>query len=148
MTGTIFKMNSISKTLEEINNLKKKDERAEALVKNGHYSLKMILKGMFDPNVKFLLPEGAPPYKPNMYDEPKALLSEASKIYLFIEGGNPNLKQIRREQIFIQMLETVSAQDALLLLAMKDKKLPYKNITPKIINEAFPGLILQDEQVK
>ena len=140
MTGTIFKMNSISKTLEEINNLKKKDERAEALVKNGHYSLKMILKGMFDPNVKFLLPEGAPPYKPNMYDEPKALLNEVSRFYLLVEGGNPNLNQIKREQIFISMLEAVSPDDALLLLAMKDKKSPYKNITEDLVRSVFPEL--------
>ena len=140
MTGTIFKMNSISKTLEEINNLKKKDERAEALVKNGHYSLKMILKGMFDPNVKFLLPEGVPPYKPNMYDEPKALLNEVSRFYLLVEGGNPNLNQIKREQIFISMLEAVSPDDALLLLAMKDKKSPYKNITEDLVRSVFPEL--------
>ena len=145
---TIFKMDSVSKVLSNINDLKDKNKIIEALKVNSHPVLLNIIKYTLDPNVKFLLPEGDPPYKPNMYDEPKALLSEASKIYLFIEGGNPNLKQIRREQIFIQMLETVSAQDALLLLAMKDKKLPYKNITPKIINEAFPGLILQDEQVK
>ena len=60
---------------------------------------------------------------------------------MFLEGGNPNLKQAKREQIFIQMLETVSADDASLLLAMKNKKSPYKNITKSIINEAFPGLI-------
>jgi len=140
MTETIFKMNSISKTLEEISNLKKKEERVEALVKNGHYSLKMILKGMFDPNVKFLLPEGEPPYKPNMYDEPKALLNEVSRFYLLVEGGNPNLKQIKRENIFISMLENVSPNDAKLLIAMKDKKSPYKNITEDLVRSVFPEL--------
>jgi hypothetical protein len=58
-----------------------------------------------------------------------------------MEGGNPNLKPIKREQIFIQMLEAVSADDAQLLIAMKDKKSPYKNITKDIVNEAFPGLL-------
>ena len=114
---------------------------------NGHPVLKSILKYALDPNIKFLLPEGVPPYKPNVYDEPKALLAEANRIYLFIEGGNPNLKPLRREQMFIQMLEYVSPNDAVLLLAMKDKKLPFKNITKEMVREAFPGL-LSDEQTK
>ena len=133
--ATLFKMTSVAKILSKIN------EIVESLRINGHPVLQNILKYMFDPSIKFLLPETTPPYKPNMYDEPKALLTEASKIYLFLEGGNPNLKQAKREQIFIQMLETVSADDASLLLAMKNKKSPYKNITKSIINEAFPGLI-------
>jgi hypothetical protein len=58
-----------------------------------------------------------------------------------MEGGNPNLNAIKREQIFIQMLESINADDAELLVAMKDKKSPYKNITKDIVVEAFPGLI-------
>jgi len=146
--ATLFKMNSVAKTLSEINNLQNDNLIIEALKVNGHPILISILKNIFDPSIKFILPEGAPPYKPNIYDEPKALLTEARKFYLFIEGGNNNLKQIKREQIFIQMLEVVSVDDALLLIAMKDKKCPYKNITFKIVNEAFPRLIAQNEQVK
>lgn len=100
-----------------------------------------MLAGWFDPNVKFLLPEGVPPYNPNKFDEPKAFINEVPRFYLLVEGGNPNLKPMRREQIFIQMLENVSPDDAKLLLSMKDKKCPYKGITKDIVNLAFPGLI-------
>ena len=62
-------------------------------------------------------------------------------MYLFVEGGNPSLKQLRRESLFVQLLETVSADDAKLLLAIKDKYLPYPGVTPDIIKEAFPGLL-------
>jgi hypothetical protein len=136
-----YKIDSVSKVLDQINKLDKKEERIEALRVNGVPVLKNILKNMFDPNVKFLLPEGRPPFRPNRFDEPKALLQEAHKFYLFVEGGNPNLKSVRREQLFIQILEVVNADDAELLLAMKDKKCPYKGITRAIVNEAFPGLL-------
>jgi hypothetical protein len=136
-----FKMNSVAKVLAKINELKKKEERIEALKQNGNYTVRSILQGMFDDNVKFPLPEGAPPYKPNQFDEPKAIHSEVSRFYLLAENGNPNLTKTKREQIFIQMLETVSADDAQLLVAMKDKKCPYKGITKEIVMAAFPGLL-------
>lgn len=146
--STLFKMNSVAKVLQQINELKDKKQIIESLRVNGHPVLMNILKYMFDPSIKFLLPEGKPPFKVNIYDEPKALLNESRRLYLFIEGGNPNLKPIRREQIFIEILETVSPDDADLLIAMKDKKSPYKYITKAVVKEAFPGLITENEQVK
>jgi hypothetical protein len=136
-----YKMDSVSKVLAKINGLKKKEERVEALRANGNYTLRSILQGMFDANVKFALPEGAPPFNVNRFDEPKAIHNEVSRFYLLVEAGNRNIRPIKREQIFIQMLEAVSADDAQLLIAMKDKKSPYKNITKDIVNEAFPGLL-------
>jgi hypothetical protein len=136
-----FKIDSVAKMLAKINELKKKEEIVEALRVNGHHTIKSILKGIYDPNIKFLLPEGTPPFKKNQFDEPKVLLQEAHKFYLFVEGPNPNLKTIKREQLFIQMLEIVNADDAELLISMKDKKCPYKNITKNVVKEAFPGLI-------
>jgi hypothetical protein len=62
-------------------------------------------------------------------------------MYLFVEGGNPNLSQLKREQIFIELLESVDPQDAELLVSVKDKKLPYKNINRNLIEKTYPGLI-------
>jgi hypothetical protein len=59
---------------------------------------------------------------------------------LFIEGGNPNLNQIKRESLFISVLENVHPEDAKLLLSMKEKKLPYSGLNSKLILKAFPGL--------
>jgi len=63
------------------------------------------------------------------------------KLAYFVEGAYPNLKQVKREQMFIELLETVTPADAKMLLAMKEKKLPWKGITVDIVNEAFPGFI-------
>jgi len=43
--------------------------------------------------------------------------------------------------MFIELLETVDAEEAELIIAAKDKKSPYKNITKKLVQEAFPGLL-------
>jgi hypothetical protein len=45
------------------------------------------------------------------------------------------------------MLESVHPKDALILLAMKEKKLPYKGLTKSVIAKAFPGLV-EDEEVQ
>jgi len=140
MSSFTFKITSIARLLKQIDDLKKKDHIIEALKANGNINLKKILNGLFNPNVKFVLPEGTPPYRPSKFDEPKALLGEINRLYLFVEGGNNNLKPIRREQLFIEILEHINADDAELLIAMKDKKNPFKHINEKIIREAFPEM--------
>ena len=87
------------------------------------------------------MPEGEPPYKPNdLVDQENVLIRDARKLVHFVEGGNPGLKQIKREALFIEMLETVTPADAKLLVALKDKKLPFKGITADIVKEAFPEI--------
>ena len=64
-------------------------------------------------------------------------------MYLFLEGpaGNPNLKQLRREQLFIQMLESLHPLEADVLLQVKDKKLNYRGLTYKLVKETFPEIL-------
>jgi hypothetical protein len=69
------------------------------------------------------------------------LFAEIRRLYLFLKGGNPNLTKLRRETLFIELLESVHPSDAKILIAIKDKKLPYKGLTAKLVKEAFPGLI-------
>lgn len=140
-----YKMDSTAKLLAKINELKKKEDRIEALKENNSYTLRSILQGMFDSNIKFPLPAGRPPFNANKFDEPKALHNEVSRFYLLAENGNPNLSRMKREQIFIQMLEAVSVDDAELLINMKDKKCPYKGITKDVVMAAFPGLIPNEQ---
>lgn len=118
------------------------EQKIELLRKHFNPTLGTILRYALDPAVKWDLPEGDPPYKKNEYpDQQGVLYSEARRLYLFIEGGNPNLSALRRETLFIQLLENVDPEDAKVLLAAKDKKLPYKGLTAKLINQAYPGLL-------
>ena len=62
-------------------------------------------------------------------------------MYLFIENGSPNLSQAKREMLFVGLLETIDPEDAKLLLAVKNKEIPYPTITKKLVNDAFPGFL-------
>jgi hypothetical protein len=133
---------SVAEILKKASEMKNEAERIQWLRQNNSVALESVLRGAFDPKIKWLLPEGNPPYKPNdLVDQQNKLYAEARKLYLFIEGGNPNLKQIRREQLFIELLEAVDPEDAKLLLAIKEKHLPYPGVTPEIVTKAFPGIL-------
>lgn len=132
----------IAEFFDNLSKIKKKEERVEVLRQNDHFAIKTILQGAFDPRIKWLLPPGDPPYKVNeLVDQENVLIKDCRKLAYFVDGIHPNLKQGKREAMFIEMLETVTPADAKLLCAIKDKKFPYKNITEDIVKEAFPGLI-------
>jgi len=136
-----YKMSSVADLLEQIGELPKVEDRVAALKANGNPTLKSILGHMFDERIKFALPPGVPPYRVSKFDEPAALVQQVSKFYLFVEGVGPkDMKPLRREQLFIQLLESVSPNDALLLVAMKEKTSPYPNINKDLVQQAFPEL--------
>lgn len=136
----------IAEFLEKASKLKKKEEKVAALRHNDSFVLRTILQGAFDPRIRWALPEGTPPYRPSeLVDQENVLIHDARKLVHFVEGGNPGLHQIKRESLFVEMLETVAPADAELLLSIKEKKLPWKGINVEIVREAFPGL-LPDEQ--
>lgn len=140
---------SISEILEKASKLSKNQEKIEFLRQNYSQPLGMVVKYALDPNIKFVLPEGAPPYKPNdLTGQETRLYSEARKLYLFLDTCTKNLPKMRKEALFIEMLENVDPRDAKLLIDMKDKKLPYKGLTLKLIKEAFPGLIEEEKEVE
>jgi hypothetical protein len=136
----------IAEFLEKVSKLKKRDEKIAALKYNDSFEIRTILQGAFDPRVKWQLPEGEPPYNPNkLVDQENVLIRECRKLIYFIEGGAPNLKQLRRETMFVELLESIAPADAKLLCTIKDKKFPYKGITVDIVREAFPDLLPQEE---
>lgn len=137
---------SLSSILKQCSEGKTANDKAALLQQNASDPLLTILKYAFDPNIKFILPEGAPPFKPcEFLDQEGRLYAELRRLYLFIEGGNPSLTKAKREYLFIQLLESIDKQDAEMLCAVKDKKLPYKGMTAAVVKKAFPGL-LPDEQ--
>lgn len=132
----------VAEILKKASEIKDDAARVEWLRVNANPSVQTILRYAFDPKIVWQLPEGVPPYKPNdLVDQQHRLYTELRKLYLFIEGGNPNLKPLRREQLFIELLEVVDPEDAKLLLAAKDKTVPYPGITKQIVAKAFPGLV-------
>ena len=63
------------------------------------------------------------------------------KFYLYIEGGHASLTQLRREQLFIQMLESLHPKEAEVVIQVKDKKLNYRGLTYKLVKTTFPEIL-------
>ena len=59
-----------------------------------------------------------------------------------IQIDKSKLKGLKRESMFIQLLEGLSAEEAELLCLIKDGKLTsnYKRITKAVVSEAFPQI--------
>lgn len=66
---------------------------------------------------------------------------EWTKFYNFCKGGNDALKSLRRETMFIQILEGLHPLDAEILCLVKDKQLETKyKVTKEIVSEAYPDV--------
>lgn len=131
--------------LLKVSKLKKTQEKIDALKANDSLPLRIILQGAFDPKVEWLLPEGVPPYKPNdLVDQEHVLIKDIEKLRYYIKGFYDNLNQTKRETMFVELLERVAPDDAKLLCAIKDKKMPFLGITIQHVKEGLPGLI-EDE---
>ena len=70
------------------------------------------------------------------------LRKEWTKLYNFVKGGNDSLNSLRRETMFIQILEGLHPLDAEILCLVKDKKLYDKyKITKENVIEAYPDIV-------
>jgi len=125
------------------------EKRANALkqIANLTPDLKTLLKYTYHKDVKFDLPEGDPPYK--QMDTPEnmghnRLPREMRKFQYFFKESN--LNTIKREKLFIELLETISPEEAKLVLMVKNKKLTYKGITRKLVEEALPELFVGESK--
>ena len=132
----------ISEIFTKINNAKDKPKKIEVLRQYDTPGMRMILKGAFDPKIEWDLPEGTPPYIANEAPagtEHTYLDVEAKRLYNFAVGGNDQLNKIRKETLFIQMLEGLHASEAKVLIDVKNKSLnkTYKGLTSDMVKEAF-----------
>jgi len=132
----------ISEVLSKVAKAKTKDQKVRILRENDTSPLRMILKASFDPSIEWELPEGEVPYKVN--DAPDGtehtnLAHESRLLFHFIKGGNPKLSALRRENMFLQLLEGLSEEEAEILIAAKDGALhrKYKGLSDAVVREAF-----------
>jgi len=126
----------------QINNAKDKPKKIAVLKQHDNPAMRQLLKAAFDPKIEWDLPEGIPPYIANEAPagtEHTSLLSEAKKLYHFVVGGNNTINQLKKETMFIQMLEGLQQKDAEVLIAIKNKNLNniYKGLTAQMVKETF-----------
>ena len=132
----------MSEIATKVNNAKDKPRKLKVLKDHDSVPLRQVLKGAFHPDIKWLLPKGDVPYTPNdapLGTDHTILSQEAKRLYLFTKGGDNTLTQNKREMLFIQMLEGLSAEEAEFLIAVVNKKVnnQYKGFTANLVKEAF-----------
>ncbi len=130
--------------LEKFEQAKNKQERVKVLKQHDIMPLLDVLRGTFDEAIQWNLPGGTPPYTPSSEESPPStLLRHHRNFKYFVKGlrESSKLNPIRRERMFIDMLEAVHPRDAEILISMINKKSPVKGLTKTIVKEAFPELI-------
>ena len=135
----------ISEILRKISNAKTKKEKVDLFKKHNTPALRQLMIINFDESILSELPEGDVPYTPN--DAPVGtdhtrLEQEYRGLYRFFKGGDSRIKSLKRETMFVQLLEGLSAEEAELLVLVKDGRLneKYKRITKAVVSEAFPQI--------
>ena len=144
--------------------------KVEVLKTYEHDSLKSIFIWNFDETIVSLLPEGEVPYgnadeqsvytgslsenlKKEAYGGESAtgqdldgrgrtsLRKEWQNLYHYVKGGNDSLTTIRREMMFINLLQGLHPKEAELLILTKDKKITNKyKLSFENVKEAYPDI--------
>ena len=130
--------------LQKVSNAKTKKEKIKLLQEYNTNALRMLLIINFDDSVVSMLPPGNVPYTPNEAPEGTEhtiLEKEARLLHHFFKGGS-NVSQVKRENMFVQMLEGLNAGEAEALILAKDKKIGKRwKITKACVSEAYPSIV-------
>jgi len=116
----------IHEILELVDEQKTKAKKVAILQEYRDDSLTAVLIWNFDESVQSALPDGDVPYKPNevpVGTDHTSLRREWKQLYHFVKGGNDGLNNLRRESMFVQMLEGLHPKEAEIICMVKDKRL-------------------------
>ena len=119
----------VSEVLKKVSNAKTKKEKIDLLQTYNTQALRSILIWNYDEEVKSMLPEGDVPYNPNEAPagtEHTRLAKEYKGLFRFVKGGQDNLPVLKRESMFVQLLEGLHESEAEVICLVKDKKLQKK----------------------
>lgn len=130
--------------LELASKQRAKAKKIEILQQYENDALKTIFIWNFDETVISVLPVGEVPFNKNevpVGTDHTSLRREYKHLYNFVKGGNDGLSGLRRETMFIQMLEGLHPEEAEILCLCKDKRLGDKyKITYDVVKQAFPDI--------
>jgi len=141
----------VHEILEAVDSEKVKAKKLDILRTHGDDSFKMVMIWNFDETVVSMLPDGPVPYQPVEGDvqanreqgipQRTTIRNSARQFYRFVKGGDDALNKIKRESIFINILQTLPQPEAEILILVKDKILTSKyNITKELVAEAYPEI--------
>ena len=134
----------VYEVLDKAGKARKKEQKVKILIENESWALKDVLRGTYDSKVHWMLPGGEPPYTANKPESaPSNLLKRNTDFTYFVHGGDgTKLPPYKREAIFIGLIEAIHPEDAKVVINMINKE-KIHGITRNIVEEAFPGLLLE-----
>jgi len=160
----------VFEVLELVSKQRSNAKKVEVLKTYEHDSLKAVFIWNFDESVISLIPEGDVPYanadEQSVYSgtlsenlskeaaggesatgqdlnvrDRTSLRREWQNLYHYVQGGNNSLSKIRREMMFINLLQGLHPSEAEVLILTKDKKLENKyKISFENVKEAYPDI--------
>jgi hypothetical protein len=134
----------IPEIFEKAGESSKKEEKQNILRLNRTPALMTCLYMCYHPSIKF--GTKIPTYKKE--DAPtgmamNSLYAEAKRLYIW--RSDYVLDQGRKDQLLVQLLESLDAKEADLVEQIFKKKLKYKGLTYNFVAETFPELNLPKE---
>ena len=139
---------NILETLELVGKAKTREEKRQVLADRDNFATRALLQLNYHPDVKWHLPPGAPPYTPGQVADstPNSLHFEVKKLDYYVDPSPHDLPMLRRESMFVELLERVDPSDAKLIIAVKDRKLSYKGLSYKLVKDTWPDLLPDIEE--
>lgn len=140
-------MKNIYEIFDDFEKAKSKKERMSVIERNLSPTLVKIFELTFHPKYKWKVKE-----LPENYKIPTDILpgitfdnmnAQLRRLYLFLEGdpSAENLTEKRRNEILVQMLESIEPREAEVILGIFQKDLGVKGLDYKFVKEAFPDLL-------
>jgi hypothetical protein len=135
-------MKYVFEVIEEAGSKRSVKDKVKVLKDNESMALKNILAGTFNDRYEWLVPEGKVPFTPcEEHNTPSNLLKKFDLLKFIVKGGpGEKVGSIKRETIFIGLLESIHPKDAELVINMINDERP-KGLSEKVIKEAFPDLL-------
>ena len=134
----------VHEVLDLVDSQRTKAKKIQILQEYSDDALKAILIWNFDPTAISVIPSGPVPYKENevpVGTDHTSLRREWKNLYHFLKGGNDTLSTMRRETMFIQMLEGLHPEEAKIICLVKDKDLESRyKITYDMVQQAYPDI--------
>ena len=139
---------NILETLDLVGKAKTREEKRQILTDRDNFATRALLQLHYHPDVKWHLPPGKPPYTPGQVADstPNSLHFEVKKLDYYVDPSPHDLPMLRRESMFVELLERVDPNDAKLIIAVKDRKLSYKGLSYKLVKDTWPDLLPDVEE--
>ena len=133
-------MKTLHEIFTEIQDAPTRAERQDILKDNDTFTLRTILQLNFNSSIELNIPKGNPPMD-CAEESPKKPDAQIKRLAYCVKGGK--LTTVKKERIFIDLIESFAEEDANIICLAKDKKImkEYSRVSESLVGSVFPKLI-------